>query len=37
MVDTNQKASELGVSLLQEQRAETKKRRDEVARHESRS
>lgn len=30
MVDTNQKASELGVSLLQEQRAETKKRRDEA-------
>ena len=30
MVDTNQKASDVGISLLQEQRAETKKREDDI-------
>ena len=36
MVDTNQKASDVGISLLQEQRAETKKREDDIKKFERR-
>ena len=36
MVDTNQKASDVGISLLQEQRAETKKREDDIKKYQRR-
>ena len=36
MVDTNQKASDVGIYLLQEQRAETKKREDDIKKYQRR-
>lgn len=36
MVDTNQKASDVGISLLQEQRAETKRREDDIKKYQRR-